>query len=256
MKRLCPRPLSTAVIFLLIVCSACVPPLPLKTRYRTIDNGSELELNVRAIKPAVTTRDEVMKMFGNLQIKATSSEYWGRYMESSSSDPGASRAWFAKNLFVSFDPKGVVTSYVVRNDGELLQPMCHWLESEPSVRPSVPESLEHDKVMFLRPWIYHHGVLHLSPAMIQFHDLGTTTAKEAKPDDSFEAPLNQLKRFSLGGVDYVDRSPRSFTLHFTIQNPGKHDRALFLETDFDQTWVWIEFLRKAGVACSVGGDKR
>ncbi len=113
------------IIVALALCS-CVPPVRLTKQLETIP-GAPMKSDPASIRPAITTRAQVESSYKTLDTNATPGMFWGRYNESTWSDPGGSRAWHRTNLIVTFDADGIVKTSRRVGDEQLNPILLDWL---------------------------------------------------------------------------------------------------------------------------------
>lgn len=124
--------LVIVVAFGFVLCGCLVPPLPLARRIELPD-GTRFNERLDFIKPGVTTRADVEKRLGSMDTGALSGAFWGRFNESSFSDPSGERVWSRRNLIIDFDDRDLVRSMREIKDEQLATALVAWFTSHPNV---------------------------------------------------------------------------------------------------------------------------
>jgi hypothetical protein len=115
----------------LVVLSGCViVPVRLPTQTKDI-SGKVQKLDFTFLEAGSTTRDAVTKNLAPIDTHANEAEFfWGRWESSKwavggfaglgyGAVAGGGRVWGARNIFVNFDQKGIVSSWTVVDDKKL-----------------------------------------------------------------------------------------------------------------------------------------
>lgn len=219
---------------ILTCCLGCVPPLPLNKRFKTPTTFQDIHPDFHSIRTGVTTREQVNSQFQSLAIVDTSARFWGRFLQSSWSDPGGSRAWGRNNLMVAYDDHGVVRKVRFVSDYHMARTLVEWLAADPALRPPAGSVALESKGMILHSWTNHLSYAELSADGLRVRDADVT------PPLNVVVPFARVRSVSTDSP--YDMDP-NLMLNVTVEGLDKPQRTVQVELSPKAVLAWLDFLR-------------
>ncbi len=134
------RWVTTILLISILSLAACVPPMRLPKRIEGADTTKIPEIG--EIRPGVTTREEVLRDYKSIDTGVSPGMFWGRYIKSTWSNPGAYRSWGRENLLVESDGKGIVTRVRKEDDSKMNALLVGWLNKQANAAAKTPARLQ------------------------------------------------------------------------------------------------------------------
>jgi hypothetical protein len=208
------------VASLILGSNACViVPVRLPTKTQDI-SGTVQKLDFTFLKAGSTTRDAVNKNLVPIDTHAGQANFfWGRW-ESSKWGYGAfggveyptvagGRTWDARNIFINFDPKGIVTTWKVIDDKKLF----YQLDLLDTERSSVDAPAPLVSEIELRNWS--------QPDEIRTANL--TLSQEFLECEDVKVSRSNIRKITTAGEDAQHPSAAHIwvTIHLSTRTSGK-----------------------------------
>ena len=119
---------ALAMFFLLTTPACVVVPVRVPTQERDV-SGKPLPLDLTFLKSGSTSRDEIAKKLAAIDTGVKESTFfWGRWDSSKwrttavgAVPPEGERIWHAHNLFIQFDPSGLVRTWAIVDDKGIIR---------------------------------------------------------------------------------------------------------------------------------------
>src|SRR4051812_39834797 len=206
---------------LLLVLSGCViVPVRLPTQTKDI-SGKVQKLDFTFLKAGSTTKDEVNKNLAPIDAQANEPGFfWGRWESSKwgygamvagemTPSVGGGRVWGARNLFVSFDQKSVVTTWAVVDDKKLF----HQLDLQEQVANSLTAPLP----------LVRQVELPSSPQVQAIHTAKLTLSDEFFQCDDLQISRSNVQKITTAAEDVAHPSADHvwITIHLLKRTSAK-----------------------------------